>query len=54
MADAGYSLSSGRGNIVLQLAATESNTMVYGGYKLDTDLTFVNLATSAQTNLVTP
>lgn len=54
MIDAGQFIGSGRGNIILELAATEANTMVYGGYKLDADLTFVNLTTSAQANLVTP
>ncbi|MDB2383113.1 hypothetical protein N9W08_03760 [Porticoccaceae bacterium] len=52
--EVGDIINSGRGNIVLQLAAAEANTMVYGGYRLDSDLTFVNLATSAQSNLETP
>jgi hypothetical protein len=54
ISEAGDLITTGRGNVVLQLSAAEANTMIYGGYKVDSDLTFVNLITSAQTNIVTP
>ena len=43
--EAGDLITIGGGNVVLQLSAAEANTMIYGGYKVDSDLTLVYLIT---------
>ena len=54
ISDSGDQIGSTRANIVLRASVSTANLMVYGGYRVDSDLTLVNLQTSAQSNLVTP
>ena len=54
ISDSGDQIGSTRANIMLRTSVSTANLMVYGGYRVDSDLTLVNLQTSAQSNLVTP
>jgi len=54
ISESGDEIGAARANIVLRTSVSQANLMVYGGYRVDSDLTLVNLQTSAQSNLVTP
>ena len=54
ISESGDEIGAARANVVLRASVSQANLMVYGGYRVDSDLTLVNLYTSAQSNLVTP
>lgn len=54
MTENGDTIESGWANIILQVAGSDSNIVVFGSYQFDTSDIPVNLATSAQPVLVTP